>query len=99
MHRLFEESSEQQSARSGMTPIEAKRELVKGALQIWCWFCHPCAVREGARLHRLFEESSEQPSARSGMTPIEAKRELVKRALQMIGLDGTLLGPQKPSFE
>jgi hypothetical protein len=33
------------------------------------------------------------------MTPIEAKRELVKVALQMIGLDGTLMCPQKPSFE
>ncbi len=30
----FEESSEQQSARSEMTPIEAKRELVKVALQM-----------------------------------------------------------------
>ena len=33
------------------------------------------------------------------MTPIEAKRELVKVALPMIGFDGTLMCPQKPSFE
>lgn len=33
------------------------------------------------------------------MTPIESKRKLVKVALQMIGLDGALVGAEKPSFE
>lgn len=34
MHGLFEESSKQQSAESGLTPVEAKREFVKVTLQM-----------------------------------------------------------------
>jgi len=57
LHGLFEELPEQQSAKTRTTPIEAKCELVKAALQmIWL---------DGALVR------AEKPSFEQGRNPID----------------------------